>query len=96
MQRIWMYPDFGDECFWYSPSGIVCPIEEFEPLLPSTSKLHQDIKKWRYSFNKQEEEQFSWSEFNQQGRKLHKELEKLLNNKYLIEYVKSYEEQQND
>jgi hypothetical protein len=92
MQKILMYPDFGEVCFWHSPSGALLDIDEFEPYLLPTSQLYKNIKEWCKDFQKCESENFNWDEFNKKGLQLHKELIPLLKDKYIIEYIRSYEE----
>lgn len=92
MQKILMYPDFGNECFWYSPSGAVSDIEEFAPMLLPDSQLYHDIKKWCKEFQSCEMEDFDWNAFDKIGKTLYSKLKKLLHGKYTLEYLQSCEE----
>lgn len=87
-----MYPDFGNECFWCSPSGAVCTIDEFEPYILQNSKLYFDIQEWCYDFQHCAIAEFDWDAFTEKGQELYKKLVILLDTKYIIEYQQSYEE----
>lgn len=87
-----MYPDYGEVCFWFPPHGSAGGIEVFEKYVSEDSKLYKDFQEWTILFRSCELEWFSWEEFNKQGRRLHKKLQEILKNDFIIVYNESVKE----
>lgn len=93
-----MYPDFGMADFWVGGSSD--DISIFEEFIPQNDRLVNEVEEWVSDFNSNapyssglyENFDFNWNKFNIQGRKIHKELQLRVKDKFIVPYWKSYEE----
>ena len=81
-----MYPDYGGVCFWLPPNGMAAGIELFEGVLDSSSQLYKSILEWVWSYHDSREKNFDWIAFNQEGRRLHYELQEVVKDNYILVY----------
>lgn len=95
-----MYPDFGMADFWIGSTST--SIEEFGDLIDSKSDLAVRVEEWIGWFNCHApqpcctkewlENPFDWDKFDKVGRALHKELQEIVQDKFIVTYFMSFEE----
>ena|GEM_PF-4034339 len=83
---LYMYPDYGGVCFWVPPNGMAAGMELFEDVLDSNSSLYKSLLEWIWSYHDSRKKSFNWIAFNKEGRRLHCELQELMQDKYIIVY----------
>jgi hypothetical protein len=89
---VYMYPDYGDVCFWFLPNGCAGGIESFERYIDKNSTLYKEFEKWISYFYNCDDETFNWDIFNKVGKNLHKQLQNIVKSDYIIVYESSFEE----
>ena len=96
-----MYPDYGGADFWIN--GRSTTIEVFEEFIDINSPLALRIEEWVswHNFDApacyigkewKNRPYFNCDEFDKVGKQLHKELQEIVKEKFIINYFKSYEE----
>ena len=88
-----MYPDFGDTYLWNegSASSIHC----FEKYDLEGTLIDKELNDWENNFmaNAENFSYLDWEQFNNRGRALHKKLQAIVKNDYIVVYAMSFEEQ---
>lgn len=88
-----MYPDFGDTYLWNegSASSIHC----FEKYDLEGTLLDKELNDWEHDFmlNSENFNDLDWDRFNSRGKVLHKNLQAIVKNDYIVVYAMSFEEQ---
>lgn len=88
-----MYPDYGDTYLWNegSASGIYC----FKKYDLEGTLLDKELNDWEHDFmlNSENFNDLDWDRFNSRGKVLHKNLQAIVKNDYIVVYAMSFEEQ---
>jgi len=93
IKKLSMYPDFGNECFWYE-DGTLFDMAKFN-LQERVPHLYKSLQEWIQEFQKHQSiENFNWNSFDNIGRQIHQQLQFLVAEEYYIEYTISYEEKE--